>query len=262
MIIKRFELTLFAVLCYSFAMACSVPAKSFCRTFQLSPEIPTVTGKIIGVDELGIDLQIIEIHRGEVLDQTIRIWDGTDFDCNGLWSMAASDLGDLNDTVIIILHQIIEQENEWDVIGDYRRPDNFGRTPSLKLENGLAKGLVSGINGAPLEFQNWSMEYELFKQLVIEEEDCSVIVNIEDLYELPDIKFNNPFTTELRIQFDQPIQKGTLRLYSISGKIAKVWNMENHNELELNTANLQTGIYFLEIWTDEKRLDIIKVVKM
>ena len=262
MFAKKIQLTLLAILCYSFTIACTFPSQPFCRTFQLSPEVPTVVGKIVGVDDLGIDVEIIEILRGGSLNQTIRIWDGTDFDCNGPVSMAASDIGELNDTVIIILEKIIEQENTWDVIGEYRRPDPNGPTPELKLENGIVKGYVSGPEGAPFDLQIWSMEYHLFIERIIEDINCALIVSTEEIIEKNKITLNNPFSFNLNIRLEQNINSGSLKLYSLTGKIVLTKNINNQSEFSIQTTQLQNGIYFLEFWADGRRLDLIKVVKM
>jgi len=98
-------------------------------------------------------MKVIEVLRGEESSTTIRIWDGTDFDCNGIRSMAASTIGAEEEVYIIALETITEIENSWDVIGDYRRPMHYGRTPELKVDGEIVTGFISGIDSAPIEFQ-------------------------------------------------------------------------------------------------------------
>ena len=103
----------------------------------------------------GIDLEVIDILAGSESRDTIHIWDGTDWDCNGLFSMAASDLGGLNDSIIVILPLIGSIENTWDVLGDYRRPDYFEYIPELRITNGVVIGYITG----PAEFPTYEMPY-------------------------------------------------------------------------------------------------------
>src|SRR5687767_15182108 len=59
----------------------------------------------------------------------------SDFDCNGIWSMSASDIGGLYDTIVIILPKIIDIENEWDIIGDFRRPNPRSEEHTSELQS-------------------------------------------------------------------------------------------------------------------------------
>ncbi len=259
---KKLLFTFFSVLCYSLSTACTFVPDSFCKTYQSTSDSPTFVGKIVSIDDFGIDLEIIEILRGEEINQTIRIWDGTDFDCNGNWSLAAAGIGQLNDTVILILDKIVELENEWDVIGDYRRRDPYSATTELSMSGEVVSGFLSGLTFAPPEFRILSLNYLDFIQQIIEMTTCPVITNIDEVINLEITKINNPFNTELRIQTKQIIQHGFIKLYNANGQMAYTLNVNQQNELEINTSHLPGGIYFLEIWADEKRLDVIKLVKM
>ena len=264
MFTKKIQLIFLAVLSYSFAIACTFTPNDFCRTYVNSPDNPAVIGKITAVDEFGIDLEVIEMFRGTESNSVIRIWSGTDFDCNGILSMAASDIGALNDTVIIILNEIIEIENDWDVIGDYRRRDPYTSTTELYVEDGMVNGFISGdpSPSAPPEYKLFELEYDLFKQKFIIDEDCSVIVNTENLNQQLEITLNNPFTDELRIQTDQVINDGLLKIYSITGQLMHVQNIDNQTDIKINSSNLPSSIYFLEIRNKSERLELIKILKI
>lgn len=214
------------------------------------------------MDEFGIDLKVIEVLRGEETSEIIRIWDGTDFECFGNFSLAAADIGQLNDTVIIILDKIFTLENEWDIIGDYRRQNPYTATTELSLDGEIVSGFLSGDNIAPPEFRLLSMYYQAFKQQIIENASCGFTTNVKEVNPLEITKLNNPFTTELRIQFSEIIQDGSVKLHNANGQMAYTLSVNQQNELEINTSHLPGGIYFLEIWADEKRLDVIKLVKI
>lgn len=264
MLTKKIQLTFFAVLCYSLSIACTFTPNDFCRTYVNSPDNTAVIGKITAIDDFGIDLEVIEIFRGEENNSVIRIWSGTDLDCNGFLSMAASDIGELNDTVIIILDDIVEIENDWDVIGDYRRRNPYNATTELAVENGIVNGFISGDNSpsAPPEYKTFELEYELFYQKIIENNDCSVTVNTEELTKQLAITLNNPFSSELRIQTDQVINSGLLKIYNITGQVVHVQRIENQTEIIINTVDFYSGIYFIELRNKFKRLKLIKALKI
>lgn len=131
------------------AFACSWIPVPFCETSNARPNDVVLSGKVINVDMDGIDVEVIDVLRGEEDRDTIRIWDGTDFDCQGIFSMAASDIGGLDDTVVVVMPLITAIENTWDVLGDYRRPDYFGHMTELRVINGVALGFISGPSGTP-----------------------------------------------------------------------------------------------------------------
>lgn len=261
MFTKKIHLTFLAVLCYSFSIACTFVANDFCRTY-VNTDNPTVIGKIIAIDNFGIDLEVIEMLRGEDTSSVIRIWSGTDFDCNGPWSMAASDIGQLNDTVIVILNEIIELENDWDIIGDYRRRNPYNATTELDVENGIVKGFLFGIPSAPPSFNLLELEYESFYQQMIIGGSCPLTVNTQDLNQQFPISLNNPFSSELRIQTDQAINNGLLKIYNIAGQIVHSQHMANQSEIMINTNSLPSSIYFLEIRNGSERLGFVKILKI
>lgn len=132
------------------AQACSWIPIPFCQTSNERPNDVVLSGKIVSVDMDGIDVEVIDVLRGVEDRDTIRIWDGTDFDCTGLFSMAASGLGGLNDSIVVVLPVITAIENPWDVLGDYRRPDYFVYIPELRISNGVVMGYITGPAASPV----------------------------------------------------------------------------------------------------------------
>src|SRR5688572_14853560 len=121
--------------------ACSVLSTAFCT--EATHYKLVIKGKIINSVSHGIRIQVLHVLKGIEPRDTITIWDGTDFDCNGLVSMAASGMGITGDTILTMLPQIDSIANNWDVIGDYRRPYNFGPTTELKIINDTIVGFIA-----------------------------------------------------------------------------------------------------------------------
>ena len=130
-------------------IGCEYIPLSFCETTSLRKNDYVMTGRIIDTIEHGIRFKVINVLKGIESRDTINIWDGTDFDCNGPFSMKAKGLGEINDTIIVILPKIDSVKNLWDVTGDFRRPDYFGYTPDLKVSNDTVYGYINGRISAP-----------------------------------------------------------------------------------------------------------------
>lgn len=244
------------------AFACSFIPEPFCRTLSIRAGQLVVSGEIVGVDTLGIDLKIIDVLRGSESREIIRIWDGTDFDCNGIWSMAAADIGVLSDTVLIILPQIVEIENDWDVIGDFRRPHPYTGTPELKVEDNVVKGFINGIANSPPQFNLWNFEYAVFVERIMASGDCSSIVSTKEPLTLSSIRINNPFSDNLRIQLEEAPTEGSLTLFSLSGAVVFREELRGQRQVEVAATDLGAGVYVLEIRARNKIPVVRKVLKL
>jgi len=240
--------------------ACSFIPSSFCATLSSHPDRTIVSGKIISVDDTGIDFEIMDVLKGEESKTIIRIWDGTDFDCNGLHSMAAADIGGVNDSLVLQLSMITETANTWDVLGDYRRPSPYGDVPKLRIENGIVTGMIQGDYFEPDYLS--SLDYEAFKDHLMNDQDCSVSVAIEDLQTKSDLKLNNPFSNSLQINASAMINKGNITLYSLNGQALLTEEINHQNTIEIQTSNLQSGIYLVAINAEGKLPEVFKVIKL
>ena len=67
----------------------------------------------------------------------------------------------------------------------------------------------------------------------------------------------NPFEQQFTVSSDQMIQALTLR--DAQGKVV-LQQVANSNQLDVETASLQSGVYFLEVQT-VSGLELVKVVK-
>ncbi|HQW02270.1 MAG TPA: T9SS type A sorting domain-containing protein [Saprospiraceae bacterium] len=242
--------------------ACSFLTDPFCTTLALLTENLVLTGVIVGVDDTGIDIEVLEILRGEESRDTIRIWDGTDFDCNGPWSMAAADIGAVNDTIIIILPKITSIENVWDVPGDYRRPDPYLQTSHLTIRQGNAKGFIAGDTSAPPEYNLWSIDYNHLTSTIIAEGECPfIILAAEEAKAASSITVYNPVDDVIRVQVDYPVHNGYVTLYSMNGYPIIKKEISGERDLKLECEDLPAGMYLLEVYTRERR-DIKKIIKL
>lgn len=127
--------------------SCSWGQISFCNTvqhFDSLQNITIVSGVVTSADNDGVDFEVKEVLGGVESRTTLRIWDGTDFDCNGLHSMAANDFLKVGDSLVIMLPMIDDIENPWDQIGDYRMPWPWGSSPFLYIRDGNVVGPIVG----------------------------------------------------------------------------------------------------------------------
>ncbi len=125
--------------------SCTCELISFCETASDRPEDNIF--KVVIIEETGHSIKVLRLEtiRGDEEKDTLIIWDGTDYDCNGNISMAASQIGLMGDTLLIILPVIDSIENLWDVAGDYRMPDWLCNTYELKVENNILHGDINGV---------------------------------------------------------------------------------------------------------------------
>ncbi len=216
-----------------------------------------VSGRIVNVDEEGIDLEVIDVLKGEESREVIRIWDGTDFDCNGPFSMAASDLGGLNDTILVILPLITEVENTWDVLGDFRRPDYFEFTPELIVMNGVVHGFISGPYWSP----TWLMPYLDLVSNWSNDLDACVALSVEAIHQAP------PFTAYLDgiglvLNFREDMALGsTIRILTMSGLEVMSANVFP-GSMRMDLGGHAMGVYLITLVQPSGTRSTIRVVKM
>ena len=242
-------------------VACSFSPKSFCSGSADLENNIIIAGEIIGVDNDGIDVRVFQWFKGNATSDTIRVWDGTDFDCNGFFSMAAGDLGGVGDSVLLNLPVIDSIENTWDVIGEYRRPGYIQYTRSLRLEGDTLFGFI---NGLPLgSSQNlYKVSYDTFLD-AWNNDDCPKLIlsSSEVSLKKEDIRVINPFHQTLNIQIDSKIQSNNkLDLFSMTGQLIKSKTSKEHS-ISWKVPGLRSGIYLLRITSEDKVVLSFKVMK-
>lgn len=239
----------------NFAFSCSFIPQSFCKTSEVFEESIIVSGVINSVDDDGINFEILQLLRGDETRSNIRIWDGTDFDCNGPFPMNAARLGNLNDTLILILPKIDSIENTWDIINDYRTPNFYLYAPGLKVEKNTVTGFISGDFLAPPEFNLLSFDYPAFINSWFEIGNCSKIVNTKETDTGIGIVVlsPNPANDFIKLESNENLSRFNIKIFNqLGNEVFSMKNLNDHSEIPI--ANLPKGVYYL--FVEEKNLKI------
>jgi hypothetical protein len=247
---RTYFITSVITLIFSNAFACSFIPESFCETNNSRPNDIVICGKIFQIDSDGIDIEVIDVLKGVEHRDTIRVWDGTDFDCNGLHSMAATNIGYLNDTVIVILPLIDSLENTWDVIGDYRCPNFWAYIITLRVINNTVTGYLNDI------WDTSNMPYVDFKNHWLNNwNECSdwLGVNEEVEEQKSMVVYPNPSSGFIRI--DNLKTEGNYKIYNIMGVLAFEGYIGKNDQINIQT--LKNGLYFIQF----KNRNGIKFIK-
>jgi len=245
----------FVFLTLSTSIACTFEPKSFCSTAKVyrANDI-VISGVITSVDTLGIDFQVIHIFRGEVDSLNIRIWDGTDQWCMETLSMAAADLGLQNDTLIITLPLIDSIENVWDVIGDYRRPDPYGFTPSLTVKNGFANGLIKGWYASSASIRS----YDYFEFIEDWSEECDNITSSLDSNIRQFKSYPNPTHNFINLESSQFNINEKLKIIDVYGNLLRRVVVES-KKISIDLSSFRPGVYAV---LDERNMVISVITKI
>lgn len=249
-------------------LACTFISESFCHNVWELSEHVILSGTIISVDEDGIDVEVMDVLRGDESNEVIRIWDGTDFDCNGPWSMAASDLGQVGDVKILILPKIVEIENTWDVIGDYQRPNWYARTTDLNVVDGTVNGRIRGYsywdqNNEIQYSSNYidELAYDVFVSSFSETLDCSAMVDTENITNELQVAIENPFTSQLNINLENDNFEGTISIFNMNGVAIRQFSSRFQSSVSVDLSFVPSGLYFIRFENLDGQYLVEKVVK-
>ncbi|NQY67307.1 MAG: T9SS type A sorting domain-containing protein [Flavobacteriales bacterium] len=245
--------------------ACSFIPGMFCDINFNVPGFNVIVGEIILVDSDGIEIEIIDVLNGMEERDTIRVWNGTDQDCNGPISYASSNIGNSNDKVIVFLELIDSIENSWDIIGDYRNHYNTQGEYPLQISNDSITGYIKGYasllsDGTYIGDENKKIAYNDFKEhWSSNSNSCNTLGLKESRISKTDLIFNNPIHNSLYLNFSGTAQKRSFEIYSNDGKRLK--NLENdYSTVEIRFEEFQSGLYLIRI-REEQGNRTIKVVK-
>lgn len=225
----------FCFLFYIHTIACSFPVFPFCQSAGELEHTAVFVGIITNQFEKGVQIAVIETLRSCKTENTnqIRIWDGTDINCNGLFPMTTNFYGELGDTVICTVEAIQFRENIWEVIGDYRRPSSLNHTTYLNVING----------GFPKDFYEQQNTYNEFLENwkngeCVETPFTAFPVNKLTIYPNPTLD-----RLTIRDDLDFCVQ---YNIISIDGRILKSaeWLAGNN---EIVVADLAAGCYILQM---------------
>lgn len=259
---KKQWLTLFVILVSLWkTIACQNYPVSFCETTNrgVFKEDLVVFGEIISKDENGINFEIIDILKGVESKTIIRIWNGVDFDCNGNWSMSASQLGEVNETLVIILPKIKEKKSDWDVIGDYRRPDYFGYTPSLKVKNEVVSGFIKGLFISN-PYKEEETNYSTFKNSWQTSNNCSsVVLETKNYQKGETINILTLSNNKFKI-ISKSLKINEIKIFNAIGVKIEPTIFVN-KEVEIDLTSYAAGLYFITLRFENHQLKTIKLVK-
>lgn len=235
---------------------CTFFPDPFCTTIEVFPEDVIVYGTIASRNEQSVDISIIDVLRGEETREVIRVWDGTDFECNGIWSMSTETIGGHNDTIIIMLPRIVEIENEWDIIGDYRRPFPYGYRPELSIKDGIVIGSI-------IDWYLQEIPYnELKEKFLSSSINCDLILSSNPMIEqTDDVEVVNPFANNLSIVLNKTFSEGNIALFASNGALVYNEALNNRLKINLETGALNPGLYILEITINNKPYKRMKLIK-
>ena len=251
---KTCLISLIITLISSSAIACSFIPDSFCETNNARPDDIVVCGKIFQIDPDGIDIEVIDVLKGVEHRDTIRVWDGTDWDCNGPVSMAATHIGFLNDTVIVILPLIDSIENTWDVLGDYRSPNWHGFITTLQVTNNTVSGYINDIWNAS------HVPYDSFKTNWLNSmNECSNWLSIrEEVGATALTVYPNPTNRMVHIDLGQLAQDVSVSVFNSHGTLVQVDEVHGLSSFDCQLPQTK-GMYFVRLTVDG---DIVKTAKI
>jgi len=210
-------------------------------------------------------LLVIDVFRGNEQRDTITIWDGTDFDCNGIFPMDAQGLalghyyGDttlIGDSIIVVMPKIGSLENTWDVQGDYRRPDYFGYEPNLYIKNDTVRGYISGL-WSVFERSLFRMDYTAFKSHWFDNNmECINLVSVKDKAVMVKVY---PVAVSDKLMIETNAANYSVSIFSGNG--VKLIEKNNSAKGFIDMSNFHTGLYLVEVKTNAGYLRK-KIVKL
>ncbi len=225
--------------------SCDPVVYSFCKSTVDYAQENIFIAKVVEQYDRGLSLEVIEALRGEE-PANIRVWDGTDINCNGPFPMRTSDYGEAGDTVIILVEKVFTKNNTWDVIGDYRRPSSINHTTYLRVKNGQIWNHTEAITYTEFVAQ-WPLENCLGEAPASE-------VKVPRIYP-------NPTSDRILIEAMEEENWLAYSLIAINGQIIQPFiAFQNRNEIDVEY--LSAGIYVLQIMDRNGNVVTTRFVKV
>lgn len=246
---KYFSLLLLLLFAFSFkAYPCDPITFSFCTSSIELEDEKIFLGIITDQDSDGTELEILEIIQGVETENTITVWDGTDIYCNGPFSMATSFYGDVGDTVICMVEEIVSIQNSWDVVGDYRRPSSLNYTTYLTVNNDSL----------------WDWEFSQmisYTQFVNGWSNNCVTIQSNAFIENYNLNFYPNPTSEYLFIENEKADWLECSILSLDGRLISP-QILNTNSNQVDVKHLDSGAYFLKLIEDSGKVTMTRFIKM
>jgi len=232
---KLFLNILFSTLITSvfYLHACTPIPLSFCDVAMDSyPENPVFLATVVGEGEDWRDIKIARVIRGEENREVIRIWDGPDQWCSGIWLMLAADYGYLGDTIVCTA--TLSVVGELAPINDYFHSSVLGGKVRMKVVNGLLQEVFTNYFvpiQEVLDNPNW--------------EPCPGLAqSVDENYDEQISIFPNPATdfVQLECMISNQIQIG---IYSLEGLLLKEETILPAERIDI--SQLPKGILMMRV---------------
>lgn len=221
------------------SLACDPLTYSFCEIVSEYETNSTILyGEIMEHNDNGIVLKINQVLRGNETRDVVNIWSGTDIDCNGPFDMSAQLLGQVGEEIICFVELIETPNNNWDVIGDYRRYSSINYINALQVNNGIVSGFITqNIIYTPLE----SFEIDFVQ--------CFTPLTSQEL-KANTIKLLNNFTQDNLLFAGINNDNITYKIFDHLGRVLNIGIIKNK---QVQIQQYQSGLYIISIETPDKQ---------
>jgi len=251
--------TLFTLFSYTL-FSCACDPISFCWTNYYQPNHNVIIGTIIGTSQNSIIVRVDEVIRGNESRDTIVIWDNTKDTSQCQLRNKTSDMGNIGNKFIAIIPIIDSIQNNWDVIGDYRKPYAFCYTNWLAIRNDSVYGYVNGDLFKPRnsnEYWTSKMPFSEFINWLKSNNGCT-LVGQQEYSNIPEFTFLMLNQNTIQILNNSGIS-GTLRIFSQDGKA--LIKRDFNSNIYINIGSLQEGLYIVQIQGENGELMTRKFIR-
>ena len=253
---KNTTFTLLFLCLYSYAQSCSFDVVPFCKTInERNPENVVLRGYFSEDISNGLVFTRLETLRGDEDRDQINVWNNIPFDCNGILERNASNMGVINQEIIISLTIIDSLYSEYETLGDYRVPDGlWWETHNLNVEGDSVTGYyIFSIYNPTIE----TIHYDEFIDKVIDKKECISTstnnTNIDDFKVYPTL-----VNDYINIKFNPEIRQSKLYVLDATGKL--VISGQLSSSIYLGT--LAKGMYIVIIETKDNLCYHQKIIKL
>ena len=240
-------------------LACSF-ACAICHNRPFDDNDVLFSGKIIEKGDEYCKFEIIEVFRGTEKRDVVTVWSGTDFDCNGNFSMSANAFGQVGDSLMMLTKLIQEKENDWDVFCDYRRSYYC----IFPIKNKVIHNFWIPNPYLPYDMfkANWENQtLEGCSNYVAASESCEPEepppgpVESFYLHVAP-----NPASNNISIKTDNYQENNiTAQFYDIAGRLLRTFTISSFETVQ-NISAFPAGIYIIAFRENGKYISSKKIV--